>query len=183
MAVAVIMMIRLDKYLAELGYGTRSQVKKDIAGGQVTVNGVQAKRPEIKIDADRDQVTYKGDAVTFEKYEKPVIQDELTKFLDYIEKPQVRKGLIIENEDTYYLKTVKKPYVNENITIENEDIKTVPAFVWFNNVNYDKNLLKKNVQKDFHHKKIVSTILDCVGFKSNYINLKDSICKDIYQSI
>ena len=69
MAVAVIMMIRLDKYLAELGYGTRSQVKKDIAGGRVTVNGVQAKRPEIKIDADRDQVTYKGDAVTFEKYE------------------------------------------------------------------------------------------------------------------
>ena len=63
------MMIRLDKYLAELGYGTRSQVKKDIAGGQVTVNGVQAKRPEIKIDTDRDQVTYKGDAVTFEKYE------------------------------------------------------------------------------------------------------------------
>lgn len=63
------MMIRLDRYLAELGLGTRSQVKKDIAGGQVTVNGVPAKRPEIKIDTDKDQVTYKGDAVTFEKYE------------------------------------------------------------------------------------------------------------------
>ena len=80
--------------------------------------------------------TLKDKNLTFEKYEKPVIQDELTKFLDYIEKPQVRKGLIIENEDVHYLKTVKKPYVNENITIENEDIK---------NLNYDRIDILDNV--------------------------------------
>lgn len=69
---------------------------------------------------------------------------------------------------------------NEIYIDENEDIKTVPAFIWFNNVDYDKNLVEENVQKDFHHKKIVSTILDCAGFNSDYIKLEDSICKDVY---
>ena len=30
MAVAVIMIVRLDKFLADMGYGTRSQVKKEL---------------------------------------------------------------------------------------------------------------------------------------------------------
>ena len=30
------MMIRLDKFLADMGYGTRSQVKKELAKGSVT---------------------------------------------------------------------------------------------------------------------------------------------------
>ena len=35
MAVAVIMKLRLDKYLTEMGCGTRSQVKKEILKGSV----------------------------------------------------------------------------------------------------------------------------------------------------
>ena len=33
------MKLRLDKYLADMGLGTRSQIKKDISKGQVLVNG------------------------------------------------------------------------------------------------------------------------------------------------
>ena len=66
---------------------------------------------------------------------------------------------------------------NEIYINENEDIKTVPAFIWFNNINYNRNIVENNVKKDFHHKKIVSTILDCSGFESEYINLDDSICR------
>ena len=36
-------MMRLDKFLCETGFGTRSQVKELLKKGQVTVNGVAAK--------------------------------------------------------------------------------------------------------------------------------------------
>ena len=42
------MALRLDKYLTELGAGTRSEVKKQIKAGLVTVNGAVAKKPEQK---------------------------------------------------------------------------------------------------------------------------------------
>ena len=69
MAVAVSMKIRLDKYLADMGLGTRSQIKKDIRGGQVTVNGLITCRPELKIDTELDKVIFQGVPVTYEEYE------------------------------------------------------------------------------------------------------------------
>ena len=50
MAVAVIMRIRLDKYLADMGAGTRSEIKKTIRAGRAAVNGAVTKRPETRID-------------------------------------------------------------------------------------------------------------------------------------
>lgn len=63
------MKIRLDKYLAEMGFGTRSQVKQQIAKGNVTVNGSSAVRPELKIDTDSDTVFYCGVKAAYEQYE------------------------------------------------------------------------------------------------------------------
>ena len=40
--------IRLDKFLADAGSGTRSEVKKYIQKGKVQVNGITAKKPELK---------------------------------------------------------------------------------------------------------------------------------------
>ena len=45
-------MIRLDKFLADAGAGTRSEVKKMIQKGQVQINGAVAKKPELKVDGD-----------------------------------------------------------------------------------------------------------------------------------
>ena len=39
--------MRLDKFLADAGLGTRSQVKTIIRKGTITVNGVPAKKPEL----------------------------------------------------------------------------------------------------------------------------------------
>lgn len=63
------MKIRLDKYLADMGCGTRSQVKRQIGMGNVSVNGSPAKRPEMKIDAETDSVAYCGSEVSYEQYE------------------------------------------------------------------------------------------------------------------
>lgn len=63
------MNIRLDKLLCEMGFGTRSDVKSEIKKGCVTVNGVAVNRPETKIDADIDIVTYNGNEIKYSKYE------------------------------------------------------------------------------------------------------------------
>ena len=69
MAVDVSMKIRLDKYLADMGCGTRSQVKREIAGGSVMVNGAPARRPEDKIDTEKDSVVFRGSPLGYTEYE------------------------------------------------------------------------------------------------------------------
>ena len=61
-------MMRLDKFLCETGFGTRSQVKDLLKKGQVTVNGAVAKKPEQKIDEHKDRVICQGKTASYEKY-------------------------------------------------------------------------------------------------------------------
>ena len=62
-------MIRLDKYLADMSIGTRTEVKKLIRQGKVAVDGLIVKNPDIKVDTDTQKVTCNGIAVTYETYE------------------------------------------------------------------------------------------------------------------
>lgn len=55
--------IRLDKFLADAGSGTRSEVKKYIQKGKVQVNGVTAKKPELKV-SETDEVILDGMVVS-----------------------------------------------------------------------------------------------------------------------
>lgn len=55
--------VRLDKFLADAGKGTRSEVKKFIQKGQVQVNGTPAEKPELKVDQDKDVVVLAGETV------------------------------------------------------------------------------------------------------------------------
>ena len=61
--------MRLDKFLTELGIGTRSEVKKIVKTGQVTINGTPVKKPEEKIDESKDIVAYQGKILAYEKFE------------------------------------------------------------------------------------------------------------------
>ena len=61
-------MIRLDKYLADAGIGTRSEVKKYLKAGRVRVNGTAAGDPAAKIDEASDAVTFDGNAVDRDKF-------------------------------------------------------------------------------------------------------------------
>ena len=58
--------VRLDKFLADSGRGTRSEVKKYIQKGLVQVNDMTVKKPEQKIDPERDSVLLKGERVEAE---------------------------------------------------------------------------------------------------------------------
>ena len=62
------MQIRLDKCLADAGFGTRSEVKKRIKKGEVLVNGVKASGAEQKVDISQDMVTVNGTPVFYETF-------------------------------------------------------------------------------------------------------------------
>ena len=64
-----VVMIRLDKYLADMSVGTRTEVKKMIRQGKVTVDGQVIKNPDVKIDINSQCVTCNGSAVSYETYE------------------------------------------------------------------------------------------------------------------
>ena len=61
-------MMRIDKYLADCGIGTRSEVKKYIKAKQITVNSNVVVKPEQKIDENTDVVCFKGQPIIYEKY-------------------------------------------------------------------------------------------------------------------
>jgi len=62
-------MLRLDKYLADMGVGTRTEVKQMIKKGLVSVNDEAVKKPELKIDTDSDSVVVNGKEVRYVEYE------------------------------------------------------------------------------------------------------------------
>ena len=61
--------LRLDKFLTEMGKGSRSQVKTYISKGRVTVNGEIIKRPEYKISPEKDVVNLEGEKVNYSQWE------------------------------------------------------------------------------------------------------------------
>lgn len=63
------MKLRLDKYLAEMNLGTRSEVKKLITKGQIQVNRTIVKKPEFKLDPNSDRVQYQDREITYVTYE------------------------------------------------------------------------------------------------------------------
>ena len=60
--------MRLDKFLCDCNLGTRSQIKKDIKAGLVTVNDAKALKPEQHIDENADRIGYKGRPCVYEEY-------------------------------------------------------------------------------------------------------------------
>lgn len=60
--------MRLDKFLAQAGCGTRSQVKNFLKAGRVTVNGAAAKKPEIKISETEDLVCLDGKEIHLSRF-------------------------------------------------------------------------------------------------------------------
>ena len=59
--------MRLDKLLADAGFGTRSQVKRLIRKGFVTVNGEVVKDPSFNVNPEEDEVLVDGELVEYEK--------------------------------------------------------------------------------------------------------------------
>lgn len=62
-------MIRLDKFLADMGVGTRTEVKAYIRQGKVFIDGQVVKSADVKIDTDKQSVICNGRPVAYESFE------------------------------------------------------------------------------------------------------------------
>lgn len=60
--------LRLDKYLAEMGIGTRSELKTWIRKGRVKINGEICNKPEQKVDALADVICFDDSRIQYSKY-------------------------------------------------------------------------------------------------------------------
>lgn len=57
--------LRVDKLLAHMGYGTRSEIKKAVKGGKVAVDGKVVKDSGLIVDASSQEVTFEGERVEY----------------------------------------------------------------------------------------------------------------------
>ena len=62
-------MMRLDKFLAKMGAGSRQEVKSYIRKGMVSVNGETVSRPETKIDEEKDEIFLQGKRIAYAAFE------------------------------------------------------------------------------------------------------------------
>lgn len=61
-------MERLDKILANSGYGSRKDVKKLIKSGLIEVDGEKVKSSNIQVDVNKNKITIKGEPLIYKKY-------------------------------------------------------------------------------------------------------------------
>ena len=59
--------MRLDKYLSEMGAGTRSELKKAVRAGRVSVNGQRAKDASIQV-SEKDEICLDGNRIVYERF-------------------------------------------------------------------------------------------------------------------
>lgn len=64
-----VMKLRIDKFLADMGQGSRSEIKEYIRKGLVSVNGITVKSPSEKADTELDEVSLGGEKVGYVLFE------------------------------------------------------------------------------------------------------------------
>ncbi len=95
--------MRLDKFLASSGIGSRSDVKKHIASGFIFVNGSVVKDSGLQVKPD-DEITFKGESISYKEnltyvFDKPdnvvtAMEDKrLPNVGDFIPETLKNKGL------------------------------------------------------------------------------------------
>jgi len=132
--------MRLDKLLSEAGVGTRSQVKVYIKKGLITVNGVKASKPDIKIDTENDIIKYNGELVEYAEFEY---------FL--LNKPKDCVSATKDNVSTTVLELIKDKKRNDLFPVGRLDKDTEGLLIITNDGELSHNMLspRKHVDKTY----------------------------------
>jgi 16S rRNA pseudouridine516 synthase len=60
--------LRIDKMLANLGYGSRKEVKQLLKGGSIKVNDEIVKNAKVQIDPEKDTVTLNDEVIEYKEF-------------------------------------------------------------------------------------------------------------------
>lgn len=177
-------MIRLDKFLSEMSGWTRSEVKKIVRTGSVTVDGNEVKKPETKIDEKLSIVRVDGRQIKYNKYEYYMLN-----------KPKGFVSATTDREHKTVVDIISSSEKNDLFPVGRLDIDTEGLLLITNDGELAHRLLspKNHVEKTYYVE--VSGILDdadvdavekCldIGEEKNTIPAKMEILKtDIQNNI
>ena len=158
--------MRLDKFLANSGIGTRKEVKEILKNKKISVNDVFVKDGKIQIDEEKDIVKYEDNII----YYKPFVYIMMNK----------PAGVISATEDNHH-KTVIDLLNNEYRTYDifpvgRLDIDTEGLLLLTNDGVLSHNLLspKKHVDKKYYVKIANSLSDDDIKMLENGIKLEEN---------
>lgn len=60
--------MRLDKFLAEMGLGSRKEVKQLVKKGQISVNQQKEKSDKRQVDPEKDRIEFDGEKLHYQEY-------------------------------------------------------------------------------------------------------------------
>ena len=166
--------MRLDKFLANSGIGTRKEVKEIIKKKKISVNGVFVKDGKIHIDENKDVIKYENKVVGY----KPFVYIMMNK----------PAGVISATEDNCH-KTVIDLLNDEYRTYDifpvgRLDIDTEGLLLLTNDGILSHNLLspKKHVDKKYHVKiakplseNDVKTLENGIKLEENFVTKKAKV--------
>lgn len=158
--------MRLDKFLANSGIGTRKEVKDILKNKKISVNDTFVKDGKIQIDEEKDIVKYEDKII----YYKPFVYIMMNKLA----------GVISATEDSHH-KTVIDLLNNEYRTYDifpvgRLDIDTEGLLLLTNDGVLSHNLLspKKHVDKKYYVKIANSLSGDDIKMLENGIKLEEN---------
>lgn len=158
--------MRLDKFLAHAGIGTRKEVKELIRKKRVSVNGVIQKKDDVKIDEFKDEICVDGEIIRYQQ------------FVYYmLNKPQ---GVVSATVDSHY-KTVLECFdcflPDDVFPVGRLDIDTEGLLLISNDGQLAHRLLslKYHVDKTYYVKCEKEITDEMVKGLSQTIELKDEV--------
>ena len=166
--------MRLDKFLANSGIGTRKEVKEILKKKKISVNGIFVKDGKIHIDEKKDVIKYENEVISY----KPFVYIMMNK----------PAGVISATEDSHH-KTVIDLLNNKYRTydvfpIGRLDIDTEGLLLLTNDGILSHNLLspKKHVDKKYYVKiakplseNDVKTLENGIKLEENFVTKKANV--------
>ena len=166
--------MRLDKFLANSGIGTRKKVKEILKKKKISVNGIFVKDGKIHIDEKKDAIKYENEVISY----KPFVYIMMNK----------PAGVISATEDSHH-KTVIDLLNNKYRTYDvfpvgRLDIDTEGLILLTNDGILSHNLLspKKHVDKKYYVKiakplseNDVKTLENGIKLEENFITKKANV--------
>ena len=133
--------MRLDKFLCDLQYGTRSGIRKDIKNGLVSVNGTVTRKNDLQIDENRDEIKYCGKRCIYRKYVYYMLH-----------KPAGTVSATEDRREKTVVSLLKDTGRNDLFPVGRLDKDTEGLLLMTNDGNLAHNLLspKKHVEKKYY---------------------------------
>ncbi len=134
--------MRLDKFLSDSGIGTRKQIKEYVKNGMVRVDGEVAKRPELPIDPEKNEIIFDNKNLT----------EGYAKYRYYLlNKPQGVVSATTDKHDTTVIDLIDTGFDKDLAPVGRLDKDTEGFLLITNDGKLSHMLLspKKHVEKEY----------------------------------